>query len=76
MRMQGLWLTLAALVVVGCGGSPRPPGDLSKGDPSKKITWEQFQQMPPEEQGDPYVLTNLDDEAKKKFDELAKKQRR
>lgn len=68
-----IWTLTAAfaLAVVGCGGSSAPTGD-----PSKKITWEQFQKMPSEEQADPYVLNNLDDDAKKKFDEMVKKQKR
>jgi ABC-type glycerol-3-phosphate transport system substrate-binding protein len=65
------WLRLvlfALLAAVGCGSPAAPTGD-----PSKKVTWEQFQKMPPEEQADPYVLNNLDDNARKKLDEMLKK---
>ena len=77
-RFQGAFLVWLAFFVFGCSQSPSPSGNPHQpaGDASKKITWEQFQQMPPEEQADPYVLTNLDDEAKKKFDAMVKKQMR
>jgi len=71
MRFQGTLLVLLAFFVLGCSKSSGPTGD-----PSKKITWEQFQKMPSEEQADPYVLNNLDDEARKKFDEMVKKQKK
>jgi hypothetical protein len=63
------WLPFALLAALGCGSPAAPTGDSSK-----KVTWEQFQKMPPEEQADPYVLNNLDDNARKKLDEMLKKQ--
>jgi hypothetical protein len=49
--------------VIGCGGSVKP----TAGDPAKKITWTEYQKMDTEQKDDPYVLDNLDDEAKKKL---------
>jgi hypothetical protein len=69
VQFQRVIILLLAFIVVGCSKSSGPMGD-----PSKKITWEQFQKMPSEEQADPYILNHLDDEAKKKFDEMVNKQ--
>lgn len=60
--MPSTWsLTLFALLwtIAGCGQSVTP-------DPTRKITWEEFQQMDAERQSDPYVLDNLDDAARAK----------
>ncbi len=68
--MTRVSFVLAAFVcAAGCGGD-KPP---AVGDPTKKISWADFQKMPPEEHGDPYVLNNLDDDAKKKLAEKLKK---
>jgi PBP1b-binding outer membrane lipoprotein LpoB len=61
------WLLLLAVLLVGCG-SPAP----TAGDRSKKVPWAEYQKMDTEQKADPYVLDNLDDDAKKK---LAKKGR-
>ncbi len=55
---------LGALLAFTAGcGRPEP----YTGDPTKKITWEEFEKMDAEEQDDPYVVDNLDDDAKKKL---------
>ena len=68
-------LLLAVLVgsaaVAGCG-PPAAPTAARQGT----ITWEQFRKLPAEDQADPYVLNNLDDDARKKFDEQARKHKR
>lgn len=69
MKRRSRALVAVLLVAaVGCGSSAPPAGD-----PSKKISWADFQKMPSEEQADPYVLNNLDDDAKKKLAEKLKK---
>ncbi len=57
-------------LLTGCGSS------APVGDPSKKITWAEYQKMPPEDQGDPYVLLNLDDDARTKFNEKIQKSKK
>lgn len=64
-----LFFILAALAI-GCGSS-----SSSTGDPSKKITWEEYQKMDEMEKADHYVLDNLNDEAKQKLAESQKKTR-
>jgi hypothetical protein len=59
------------LCVFGCG-SPAP----TAGDPSKKITWAEFSKMDAEQKDDPYVLDNLDDEAKKRLAAATKRTKR
>lgn len=61
--MTRLPVLLLVAFVLGCG-SPSAP---STGDPSKKITWAEFQKMNAEQKSDPYVLDNLDDDAKKRL---------
>jgi len=56
---------------VGCE-APKP----ATGDPANKITWAEFEKMDPEQKADPYVVDNLDDEAKKKLTESQKKKKR
>lgn len=65
--MRRLLVLLALVAAHGCGQSEKPA------DPSKKITWEQYQKMDDMDKADPYVLSNLDDEARKKLAEQAKK---
>ncbi|QDU20407.1 hypothetical protein [Urbifossiella limnaea] len=71
-RMSCAVAAVLALTAAGCGGSSAP----AAGDPSKKITWEVFRKMPAEEQSDPYVLNNLDDDARRKLAEAGKKRGR
>lgn len=63
-------LTLA-LALAGCGSSTP-----ATGDPAKKVTWSEYQKMDAEQKDDPYVLDNLDDEAKKKLAESQSKKKR
>jgi hypothetical protein len=58
-------------LTVGCG-SPQP----TTGDPSKKVTWAEYQKMDAEQKDDPYVVDNLDDDAKKRLAESRRKKRR
>jgi hypothetical protein len=67
-RFVFLLLTLSLL---GCGSSTP-----ATGDPSKKITWAEYQKMDAEQKDDPYVLDNLDDDAKKKLAESQRKRKR
>lgn len=62
---------LALLAVAGCGSSAP-----ATGDPSKKISWSEYQKMDAEQKDDPYVVDNLDDEAKKKLAESHRKKKR
>jgi hypothetical protein len=62
---------LAACLAAGCG-SPQP----ATGDPAKKVTWAEYQKMDAEQKDDPYVVDNLDDEAKKKVAESQRKKKR
>jgi len=64
-------LLLFTGLIVGCG-STTP----STGDPSKKITWAEFQKMDAEQKDDPYVIDNLDDDAKKRLADSQKKKKR
>lgn len=57
-------------LLTGCGSS------APVGDPSKKITWAEYEKMPSEDQGDPYVLNNLDDDARKKFNDKIMKSKK
>lgn len=65
-----VWLPFA-LVATGCG-SPTP----ATGDPARKVSWVEYQAMDPEQKDDPYVVDNLDDEAKRKIAESLRKKRR
>lgn len=69
--MYRLLVLGVALFAAGCGPSAPAPGP---GDPAKKITWSEFQKMDAEQKDDPYVLDNLDDDAKTKL-AAAQKQR-
>jgi hypothetical protein len=62
-----LILPFVLFVAVGCGSA------APTGDPVKKITWEQYQKLPPEDRDDPYTLANLDDDARAKLAEKSKK---
>ncbi len=64
-----IWL-LMTILIAGCG-TPTP----MTGDRSKKITWSEYQTMDAEQKTDPYVLENLDEEAKKKLVEMQRKKR-
>ncbi|MGL6075212.1 MAG: hypothetical protein ACRC8S_13715 [Fimbriiglobus sp.] len=64
-------LFLLLLGVIGCGSSA-----TTTGNPAKKVTWEEFQKMDVEQKDDPYVVDNLDDEAKKKLAESQRKKKR
>jgi predicted small lipoprotein YifL len=70
--MKWFALLLLAFVLTGCGPSTpaTPPSD-----PAKKITWSEYQKMDAEQKDDPYVVDNLDDEAKKKRAESARKKK-
>jgi hypothetical protein len=59
------------LAVVGCGTSAP-----ATGDPAKKVTWAEYQKMDAEQKDDPYVVDNLDDDAKKKLAESQRKKKR
>lgn len=61
---------LLVLLLAGCGSTDRAPTD-----PTKKITWAEYQAMNAEQKDDPYVVDNLDDQAKKKRAESARKKK-
>jgi hypothetical protein len=65
--MRRILLPLALVVTLGCGQRDKPA------DPSKKITWEQYQKMEEVDKADPYVLNNLDQDAQAKLAEMMKK---
>jgi hypothetical protein len=65
--MRRLLILLALVAAHGCGQSEKPA------DPSKKITWEQYQTMNDLDKADPYVLSHLEEAAQKKLAEQAKK---
>lgn len=69
--MRRLLSMLALAAALGCSQGEKPAAD-----PAKKITWEQYQKMDEMDKADPYVLNNLDDEARKKLAEQAKKMKR
>ena len=59
------------LGLFGCE-APKP----ATGDPAKIITWAEFEKMDPEQKDDPYVVDNLDADAKKMLTESQKKKKR
>lgn len=61
-RLAIIMLATITLMISGCGSST-----TNRGDASKLITWEQYQKLPPEDQGDPYILNNLDPTAQQKL---------
>jgi hypothetical protein len=69
--MRRLLPLLLAALLVGCGSS-KP----ATGDSSKKITWAEYQRMDAEQKADPYVVDNLDDDAKQKLAQANKRRRR
>ena len=70
--MKRFTLLLLALALAGCGSSTPATAPT---DPAKKITWSQYQKMDAEQKDDPYVVDNLDDDAKKKRAESARKKK-
>jgi hypothetical protein len=70
-RLKRFVLPLA-LLLAGCG--PSTPA-TAPSDPAKRITWSEYQKMDAEQKDDPYVVDNLDDEAKKKRAENAHKKK-
>ncbi len=68
--MKRFALLAIALVSAGCW-----PSVPATGEPAKKITWSEYQKMDAEQKDDPYVVGNLDDEAKKKRAESARKKK-
>ncbi|VTR97447.1 unnamed protein product [Gemmata massiliana] len=68
--MKRFALLAIALVSAGCG-----PSAPATGEPAKKITWSEYQKMDAEQKDDPYVVDNLDNEAKKKRAESARKKK-
>jgi predicted small lipoprotein YifL len=69
--MSRLLVLVLLFAVAGCSSSTP-----ATGDPAKKITWTEYQKMDAEQKDDPYVLDNLDDEAKKKLAESQRKKKR
>lgn len=64
----GLIMSAILFLATGCSNQSTSPSD-----PGKKITWEQYRKMSIEDQGDPYVINNLDEAALKKFNAAGKK---
>jgi hypothetical protein len=69
--VKRILLLLLLGLVTGCGSSAPTTGDNSK-----QITWAEYQKMDAEQKDDPYVVDNLDDEAKKKLAEAQRKKKR
>jgi len=67
MRHRGPWIALLAIYggFLGCQSST--VSTASTGVPTPKMTWAEFQKLPPEERNDPYVLNQLDDAARAKW---------
>jgi len=70
--MSRLILLTTICAIIGCGSSSGP----ATGDPSQKITWSEYLKMDAEQKDDPYVVDNLDDEAKRKLAESQHKKNR
>ena len=70
--MRRLIVLVSALAVAGCG----PAHTSATGDPAKKVTWSEYQKMDAEQKGDPYVLDNLDSDAKQKLAASQRKTKR
>jgi LPS sulfotransferase NodH len=64
-------LLAVALAAAGCGGDPPPPATGTK-----SITWAEYQKMSDQDQADPYTLAHLDDDARARLAEKAKKQKK
>jgi hypothetical protein len=64
-------LAIALVAAAGCGGDPPPPATGTK-----SITWAEYQKMNEVDQADPYTLAHLDDDARAKLAEQAKKQKK
>lgn len=69
--MHRLIILMFALTAIGCGTSTP-----ATGDPTRKITWTEYQKMDAEQKDDPYVVDNLDEGAKKKLAESQRKKKR
>lgn len=69
-----LLLTVALLLPLGCSGCGRSSPDATP-HPGRKVTWEEYRKMDAEQKDDPYVLDNLDDDAKKKLAEMQRKKK-
>lgn len=69
--MNRLLVLVLLFAVAGCGTSTP-----ATGDPAKKITWTEYQKMDAEQKDDPYVVDNLDDEAKQKLAESQRRKKR
>lgn len=54
-----------AAPVIGCGGSS--PSTVAPAPAGKKLTWEEYQKLPEDQRGEPEVVDNLDEAAKKKL---------
>jgi hypothetical protein len=73
-RFPAASLLAAALflpAVNGCGrASPAAPPH-----PGQKVSWDEYRKMDAEQKDDPYVLDNLDNEARRKLAELQRKKK-
>ncbi|VTR97551.1 hypothetical protein [Tuwongella immobilis] len=65
IRLIGLGVLLG---ILGCGSSTVPPTSSPR-----KMTWAEFQKMPPEDRNDPMLQQYLDDDAKKKLEAMRKR---
>lgn len=73
-RPTALLLAVALFLPTCCGGCGRSSPDATP-HPGRKVTWDEYRKMDAEQKDDPYVLDNLDDEAKKKLAESQRKKK-